>query len=412
MNPHPIRTAAREGALAWAAYAVVETAFVVWARWLGIDRLDYLPVHPAFNLLVLVVYPLAGAAAGALIAALTAARLVRTAGLLALPLAFIPCALVGRDFQSWTAAFAALAAVLAVLIAAAELRPSWAGGLGWAANPWWVAGVLAGATVTQREIAIGLSRAPRFAWTLGLPAGITLVAVLWARRFPRPASAARRAAVTAAVAVAMLLTTLIPRQPVPELAPSAAAAGSRPNVLLITLDTVRADHLPLYGYARNTTPNLQRFASEAVLYRRPVAPSEMTLPSHASIFTGLYPTRHGAHFSPQYLWGHPLETPSPTLAEYLRGRGYYTAAIAANAGYLRHRFALDRGFLHWDNRWAVEFLSDLPGAWLRELTVRSIRRLVPRQHYGHGYRQAEGSQIPPRAFSKTPAPEAARFSCS
>jgi len=73
-----------------------------------------------------------------------------------------------------------------------------------------------------------------------------------------------------------------------------------PNIILITMDTVRADHLSCYGYQRLTTPNLDRLSKEAILYRNAYAASSWTLSSHASIFTGMYPSKHGAHFKSDF----------------------------------------------------------------------------------------------------------------
>src|SRR5690349_5734692 len=63
---------------------------------------------------------------------------------------------------------------------------------------------------------------------------------------------------------------------------------NKPNIILITMDTVRADHVSVYGYPRDTTPFLKEFARESTLYTRAIAASDYTLPTHASIFTGLY----------------------------------------------------------------------------------------------------------------------------
>ncbi len=131
------------------------------------------------------------------------------------------------------------------------------------------------------------------------------------------------------------------------------SGGGRPNVILITLDTVRADHLSLYGYARDTSPHLQQFAREATVYTRAIAASDMTLASHASIFTGLYASQHGAHWEmgrgkdgvsigPEF--GLRLPPSSRTLAGILAGKGYRTMGIAANVPYLQHAFHVDQGF--------------------------------------------------------------------
>ena len=75
---------------------------------------------------------------------------------------------------------------------------------------------------------------------------------------------------------------------------SAWGADARPNVLLITLDTTRADHLGCYGYPRPTSPHLDQLCREAQVYTRAFATSSWTLPSHASLFTGKFSSSHGA----------------------------------------------------------------------------------------------------------------------
>jgi hypothetical protein len=133
---------------------------------------------------------------------------------------------------------------------------------------------------------------------------------------------------------------------------AAATNASRPNFLLIVLDTVRADHLDLFGYQRPTMPNLKRFAlEEAQLVTRTFTPGSWTLPSHASMFTGMYPSAHGAHYpfvadaDPDFL-GYPLPENLTTLAEFVGTAGYQTAGIVANFGMLS-RFGLSRGFQHY-----------------------------------------------------------------
>ena len=68
-----------------------------------------------------------------------------------------------------------------------------------------------------------------------------------------------------------------------------------PNIVLVVLDTVGAAHMSVYGYPRRTTPNLERIAGKCTVYNRCYAPGCWTIPSHASMFTGLYPSQHGAH---------------------------------------------------------------------------------------------------------------------
>jgi arylsulfatase A-like enzyme len=124
----------------------------------------------------------------------------------------------------------------------------------------------------------------------------------------------------------------------------------RPNVILIVADTLRADHLGCYGYRRPTSPAIDRFSRQATLYRNAHATAPWTVPSHASLFTGLYPFQHGAHTvavdEPTRAQDNvqPLARTYATLAEVLAGSGYQTGAIVANDVYLAPRYGLDRGF--------------------------------------------------------------------
>jgi arylsulfatase A-like enzyme len=107
---------------------------------------------------------------------------------------------------------------------------------------------------------------------------------------------------------------------------------------VITLDTLRADHVSAYGYERQTTPNIDRLAHGGVLFEHAIANSSWTLPSHASLLTGRLPHEHGAD------WLAPLDATYPTLAEVLAARGYATAAFAANTSYVTPEWGLGRGF--------------------------------------------------------------------
>jgi arylsulfatase A-like enzyme len=130
------------------------------------------------------------------------------------------------------------------------------------------------------------------------------------------------------------------------------ADAREPNLLLIPLDTVRADHFSSYGYKRPTTPELDAFASRATRYETCFSTASWTVPSHASLFTGLHPFEHGAHsFEPRDSKGSnvsPLDDSHETLAEVLRTEGYVTAGIVANKAYLKPRLNLQQGFDHWD----------------------------------------------------------------
>ena len=124
-----------------------------------------------------------------------------------------------------------------------------------------------------------------------------------------------------------------------------AGPGHRMNVLLLVLDTQRADHLSLYGYGRPTSPALTAFAAEAVRYANASAPSSWTLPSHAGMFTGqpLHEHRAGVLRRPY------LDRRFPTVAEAMRDAGYGTGGFVANTFWVGRQTGLARGFTHYED---------------------------------------------------------------
>ena len=137
----------------------------------------------------------------------------------------------------------------------------------------------------------------------------------------------------------------------------------QPNVLLVVLDTVRKDHLTPYGYDQPTTPELAAFASEATVFEQAVAPAPWTLPVHASLFTGLYPSQHRADQENPYLEG------AVTLAETLAGAGYDTGCYSSNA-WITPYTNLTNGFEDVDN-----FFQIMPGDFLSGPLARAWRLL-------------------------------------
>ncbi len=118
----------------------------------------------------------------------------------------------------------------------------------------------------------------------------------------------------------------------------------KPNVIIVTMDTTRADHLACYGYSGVKTPTLDALAGRGVLFEQCAAASPLTLPSHATIMTGMYPTYHGVRVN-----GNTAVSESQTtLAEVFSGRGYDTGAFIA-AFVLDGRWGLNQGFKHYDD---------------------------------------------------------------
>ena len=121
------------------------------------------------------------------------------------------------------------------------------------------------------------------------------------------------------------------------------STGNRPNVLLIILDTVRSASMSLYDSTLMTTPHLNRWASDAVVFHAAQASAPWTLPSHASMFTGHWPHELRAG------WKTPLANDFPTLAELLQEHGYVTAGFVANHYYTTRQSGLSRGFIYYDD---------------------------------------------------------------
>lgn len=143
----------------------------------------------------------------------------------------------------------------------------------------------------------------------------------------------------------------------------ACAPAPRPNVLLVTLDTTRADALGSYGSTTGATPTLDRIATEGVRFERAYTVTPLTIPAHSSIHTGLYPPRHGVRDNGDFFLGED----ATTLAERLSGAGYATMA-AVGAEVTSHHWGFAQGFSQFfdemgpadpeGNRWRVERSGD------------------------------------------------------
>jgi len=191
------------------------------------------------------------------------------------------------------------------------------------------------------------------------------------------------------------------------LAPAWACAGGAgtttpPNVVLVTIDTLRADHLGCYGYGRPTSPAIDALAAGAERYTRCQATSAWTVPSHASLFTGRFPSQHGAHNVPtprgeeQRFRG--LASGTPTLAEALAAEGYRTAAFVANAVYLAPKLGFGRGFeVYQAERLGADALNEPILRWLEERDSRPFFLFVNYMdaHRPYAADPLPGSALPP-----------------
>ena len=127
--------------------------------------------------------------------------------------------------------------------------------------------------------------------------------------------------------------------------PAPAPAWRPLNVILVTIDTLRPDRLGCYGHPGNLTPHLDGLAGKGILFDAAVAQAPSTTPSHASMFTGTYPTVHQVRNA----GGFALDKSKLTIAEILREKGWQTAAFVGSA-VLDRVYGLDQGFKVYDDR--------------------------------------------------------------
>jgi arylsulfatase A-like enzyme len=212
-------------------------------------------------------------------------------------------------------------------------------------------------------------------------AGAVAGAAAW--RALRPKIARRPVLIAAAAACVVAGAALFV---LPEFKRAAQPKAAGPNVIFISLDTVRADHLGCYGYKYPTSPRLDRFARGAILYENAICVQPTTNPSHVSMFTGLYPAEHGvvSNFV-------PLRAKVPTLPQLMAAHGYESVAVIGGFPLDRRISGLGRGFRYYDDyinpwshfrhtllyRFAVAFEERLYGT-LRpapEVTAAALRIL-------------------------------------
>ncbi|MHC5093668.1 MAG: sulfatase-like hydrolase/transferase [Planctomycetota bacterium] len=143
------------------------------------------------------------------------------------------------------------------------------------------------------------------------------------------------------------------------------------HVVIISMDTTRADYLSCYGYEHKTTPNIDAVAAEAVRFEHVIAPIPLTLPSHSTMMTGTIPPRHGIHDNLNYSLGDS----NVTLAEMLQAKGYTTGGIISSY-VLEDTFGLNQGFDTYDDEFD-ETITDAAGAQRRggEVSEHAIRWL-------------------------------------
>lgn len=374
------------GARTWAAFGAVELLWLAVLPRLWMLAHEYTPVHAGVSAAFLSAYAIFGALIGA-----AAGRLVPERSALQ---AFVTLTAVGAFCANGAMllpnrgvklAYVGLAAAFTLGLPAARKwrKLAWAGFL---ANPWSAGLLVIGVTSIAAHHA-GTASRTWWVWAAGNAAAVALASWLIQTRWrPQP----RWSAIVEGAAILCILTLAAAFDAAPLRAPvTPRPSAPRPNVILVVLDTVRADHLSVYGYERDTTPTLRSFAREAVRFNETIAADGMTLTSHASLFTGLYGLRHGAHPSADAPGGRPLSAEFETMAEILNRNGYDTAAIVANTGYLRPFFNLHQGFRYYDVRGPRMRLEGCPRFLLRGGLSEAALWLLPDTDLSRWTRNAE-----------------------
>ncbi|HEX8152521.1 MAG TPA: sulfatase, partial [Thermoanaerobaculia bacterium] len=146
--------------------------------------------------------------------------------------------------------------------------------------------------------------------------------------------------------------------------------GQPPPVVVISIDTLRSDHLRAYGYGGTSTPAIDRLAADGIVFERAWSHVPLTLPSHTSLMTGLLPPEHGVRDNA----GATLDPRTPTIASLLRARGYKTGG-AVSAYVLRATTNINAGFDHFDDR--VAFVEGAPTGNLQRAGRDTVRAIVP-----------------------------------
>ena len=147
----------------------------------------------------------------------------------------------------------------------------------------------------------------------------------------------------------------------------AEVRGNRASVVLVTMDTTRADHIGAYGHTEAHTPTVDAFAAQGLRFERAYSVVPLTTPSHASMLSGLYPTRHGIHNNGDAILGEDVRT----LAEQLKDEGYHTGASIA-AFVTTRIWNLDQGFDAYFDDVGTEKDRRQRGKWARERTADSV----------------------------------------
>ena len=377
-------------------FAAVEAIAASWMTRLHVDGLLYSPQSTVSFAASILAHAFVGAIAGALLRGVAGpiARRTRVAAGAAMTsvatfavvlVLLVDAATVPASNQIETKHVLILSLALEFAIVASWWRPkawSWLSGV---AAPWSGALLLGIAPWITHELIADSSWSIKRASVLGFAAALTAAATLAKRWLGAPRASGPLA--TAAVVLLALAGGLLPQATI-EHPRGAVVPRDAPTVVLISLDTVRSDHLSVYGYERDTTPRLREFAANSTLFTHSYSSADFTLASHASLFTGLYARTHGAHPSPELAVSEPLAREHVTLTERLADAGWRTVGIVANYVMLGPVFGIEQGFERYDAR-ARRLAFPKAGSWtLRARLQRLLYEFLPPEGFDLVFRRA------------------------
>lgn len=141
------------------------------------------------------------------------------------------------------------------------------------------------------------------------------------------------------------------------------------NLILISIDSLRSDHLGCYGYSKKTSPNIDKLSKKSYVFYNMLAQSSWTIPSHASIFTGLYPSNHGSCGLIS------LNKKLITLAEVLASQDYYTISFNGN-GYLSKKFGFHKGFKKYNSNKATGWNAKTKKEYTKSKLIKPIKNAI------------------------------------
>ncbi len=414
-----IYSSAIHGIIVWTVYAVVECLFACILPWIINPNYNYEPLHWGFTVLLFVIYPAIGSILGGVygivfhlavgrirfLQRIKATTLFQVAATVTVVFVFGINLIVQYPISDFSILLSLLVSfLLTIMLVLRTTSIIWIDRICFVTNPWTTCIALLGPLWLIKDALFGYS----FIIKTGSVLAYLVAVLIFSFVIQKVVETRRILKSTKTVSVSLKgpifwlafivfivlgLSFFLEQTPLREDSklPLSHPKQDAPNIILITIDTVRADHMSLYGYQRETTPKLRELAKNATLYTRAISAGDMTLPSHSSIFTGMYARQHGAHYDP---WngnpeGRPLSDKFQTIAEILSEAGYLTKGVVANIAYLTSDFGFNQGFQYYDQRMPVIFFGKTGPFYIRQIIRNTLLRFASTSTFDRKYRTAK-----------------------